>query len=140
MMKVLFDTNVLIDALTERTDDYKYCQKLIKAAIDEKIDGYISSKQITDIYYILRKELREEERRRVIKTIANTFTILPLLASDIKYCVNSNIVDYEDAIIDEVASVNMIKCIVTNNIKDFADSKSIIMTPRDLYTIVSIEQ
>lgn len=139
-MKVLFDTNVIIDALTERTKEYKYCQGLINAAVDNKIDGYISSKQVTDIYYILRKELGESERRNVIKTISNTFTVLPLLPGDIKYCINSDIVDYEDAVIDEVASVNMVKCIVTNNIKDFNNSKSIIMTPKDLYTIVSIEQ
>ena len=48
--------------------------------------------------------------------------------------------DYEDAIIDETAKVNMISYLVTNNIKDFNNSKSIIMTPKDLYNIASIEQ
>ena len=51
------------------------------------------------------------------------FTILPLIPSYITYCVNSSINDYEDAILDETAKVNVIPFIVTNNSKDFINSK-----------------
>ncbi len=139
-IKVLFDTNVIIDALTDRGEYYNYSQKLLLLVADEKIDGYISSKQVTDIYYIIRKYFNEKQRRATIGTLLNVLKVLPLLPSDVKYCINSKMDDYEDAIIDETAKVNMISYLVTNNIKDFNNSKSIIMTPKDLYTIVSIEQ
>ena len=130
-MKMLFDTNVLIDAICERNNNYKSSQELIYKVVNKEIDGYISAKQITDIYYILRKYCGEAERRKIIKTISNTFEILPLLPSFTNYCLNSKINDYEDAILDEQAKVNMISVIVTNNTKDFSDSKTLVLRPED---------
>ncbi len=136
-MKVLFDTNIIIDALlTDRTKGFNYSQKLLLMAADKVIDGYISSKQITDIYYILRKYLDEEKRRKTIRTLSEVFTILPLIPSYITYCVNSSIIDYEDAILDETAKVNVIPFIVTNNSKDFINSKVGIISPEKLLTLV----
>lgn len=135
-MKVLFDTNIIIDALTDRTKGFNYSQKLLLMAADKVIDGYISGKQITDIYYILRKYLDEEKRRKTIRTLSEVFTILPLIPSYITYCVNSSINDYEDAILDETAKVNVIPFIVTNNSKDFINSKVGIISPEKLLTLV----
>lgn len=137
-MKVLFDTNVIIDAIAERYSDYDYSQKLINKVVDGEIDGYICSKQITDIYYILRKYFDEKRRRLIIKSILETFKVLPLLPSYLSYCINSKIDDYEDSIIDEVASVNMIDFILTNNINDFPNSKAVIISPKELYTLKSV--
>jgi len=137
-MKVLFDTNVIIDAIAERYSDYDYSQKLINKVVDGEIDGYICSKQITDIYYILRKYFDEKRRRLIIKSILETFKVIPLLPSYLSYCINSKIDDYEDSIIDEVASVNMIDFILTNNINDFSNSKAVIISPKELYTLKSV--
>ena len=137
-MKVLFDTNVIIDALTDRVENYNYSQKLLLLVANEKIEGYISCKQITDIYYIIRKHFNEKQRRFAINTLLNTFNILPLFPSDIKYCINSQISDYEDAILDESAKVNMIPYIVTNNIKDFEHAKVITISPKELYILINL--
>lgn len=137
-MRYLFDTNVIIDALTERHPDYKCSQFLLKRVASKEIAGYICSKQVTDIYYILRKYYGEKERRQLIKMICETFEIVPLLNSYLSYCLKSEIVDYEDAIIDEAAKVNMIDAIVTNDIKDFANSTRVIFSPKDLYTLLNV--
>ena len=135
-MNVLFDTNVIVDALAERNNEYKYSQMLIQNVVVGNIKGYISSKQVTDIYYILRKYYNDNVRRQIIKTISETFSVLPLISGYITYCVNSKMNDYEDAILDETAKVNMIPFIVTNNIKDFANSNTTPITPKDLYKLI----
>ncbi|MCQ3034687.1 MAG: PIN domain-containing protein [Bacilli bacterium] len=132
-MKVLFDTNVIIDAMTARDYSFKDSQELIKKVIIGEIKGAITAKQITDIYFILRKYFdTEEKRREAINLIIDTFEVVPTLKSDLKYCVNSQIADYEDAVLDEVAKVNCFNFIVTNNIKDFHHSKTAILTPNQL--------
>ncbi len=135
-MEVLFDTNVIIDAITERTEEYKYSQKLIGCILNNEIHGYISSKQVTDIYYILRKYFGDKERRSILSTILDTFTVLPLLSSFTTYCLKSEMIDYEDAVLDETASVNVIPYIVTSNTRDFEKSKTAILTPKGLYSLV----
>ena len=137
--KCLFDTNVIIDALVDRTNEYNYSKFLISLVLNKKIKACLCVSQITDIYYILRKYLPREDRLKAIRTILNTFTILPLLNGDLFYCINSKIKDYEDAILDEVASVNCVNTIVTNNKKDFIESKNIIISPKELYQLMSID-
>ena len=69
-MKVLFDTNVIIDAFTMRDYDYKDSRDLLIKAANKEIDGYVSAKQITDIYYILRKYVNGEQiKKSIIKDL-----------------------------------------------------------------------
>lgn len=136
-MRILFDTNVIIDALTMRPPFHKSCSKLIIYASQDKIEAYVSAKQVADIYYILRKYIADEnDKRNIIKTIVETFNVLPLLPSDIKYCLNSDFSDFEDALIDECAKVNMLDTIVTSNTKDFEKSKLTIVTPLELESLI----
>lgn len=136
-MKVFFDTNVLIDAFTCRDYDYKNQKQLLRYVANEVIEGYISSKQITDIYYILRKYISSEtEKRRILRVILEQFETLPCLKSVCEYCLKSNIEDYEDAIIDETAKIFNVDYIVTNNKADFNNSKCIIISPKELVQLL----
>ena len=141
MTKIFFDSNVILDALTERDQDYKPAQKLIRLVASGSMKGYISAKQITDIYYILRKYCSEEiQRKAIIETIINTFEVIPTIKSDIQYCLKSDINDLEDALIDEVCKVNCINYLVTNNVDDFRKGKSTAFTPNQLITILEMDQ
>ena len=141
IMKVLFDTNVIIDALTERDLTYRHSKELVRYVISGAIKGFITAKQITDLYYIARNYFSTEmSRRQFIKLVVNTFEVIPTTKSDIVYCLNSKMKDLEDALIDEVYSVNCIDYLVTNNAKDFEGAKSVIITPEQLVTILEVNQ
>ena len=136
-MKVLFDTNIIIDAVTSRDYDYKESRDLVLKATNHEIEGYVSAKQLTDIYYIMRKYTDSESYRRyIINMICETFNIIPILPSDIGASLNAEIDDFEDAVIEETAKVNMIQYIVTHDTKHFAKSKLIICSPHDLLTLL----
>ncbi len=136
-MKLLFDTNVILDAFTERDYDYHSSQQLIRYVASGMVKAYITAKQITDIYYCLHKFCSSElKRKNVIKTIISTFEIIPTTKSDINLCLNSRISDLEDALIDEVCSVNCINYLVTNNKKDFDKGKSVIFSPKEIVTLL----
>ena len=76
----------------------------------------------------------------IIKSILETFKVLPLLPSDLQYVLNSKINDFEDAILEEVAKVNMIKSIVTNNKKDFKESTLTIYSPEELNLLTGLDE
>ena len=135
--KVFFDTNVIIDAITGRDSNYRDSQTLMVKAAKKEIKGYISSKQITDIYYILRKYTKDEAKKRAfIKLVSESFEILPLFPADVSYSLNSKIDDYEDAILDEAAKVNCIPFFVTNDSEHFKNANSVVMNPHDFLTFI----
>ena len=139
--KYFFDTNVIIDALANRDDNNLYARDLLRRVSVGKIKGYLCSKQICDIYYILRKYISSEnERRRVIATLLNAFEILPLLKSELTYSLSLPFDDYEDAVIDEVAKINCVTAIVTSNVKDYQQSKCEVWTPKQCWDIQNLAE
>lgn len=139
-MKILFDTNVVLDAITERYNDSQYAKLLISYLLQDKIKGYILTSQITDIYYCLRKYWTDEKQKReFIKLICNSFILIPPGRTNIITSCDSNINDFEDALIDNTARVNGVQYIATNNIKDFANSKLLAITPRELCELIELK-
>ena len=125
-MKILIDTNVILDVLCDRTDFVESSSKIWKLCEVEKIDGYISALSIPNIVYILRKELTPEKTQQIIEQLFMIFHIADLKSSDMKTS------DYEDAIQMVCAQRMKVDFIVTRNIKDFIESKVPAMKPDEL--------
>ena len=54
-MKIMVDTNIIIDVLLEREPFVDDSYKLLSLCEEHKIDGFVSASSITDIYYLVRK-------------------------------------------------------------------------------------
>ena len=139
-IKVFLDTNVIIDALTMRDKDYLPSRQIWRHIIHNNIKGYICSKQITDLYYIFRKYVKNESTiRQYLENIINSFEVLPFLKGDIIACLKTEMPDFEDAVLCEVAKVNMIPVIVTNNLNHFEKSKIMSLTPQQFLEMFSLQ-
>lgn len=136
-MKVFFDSNVIIDALSERKESF-YSLNLVKKVILGSIKGYLATKQITDIYYVLKRYgFTSEERVKLLKVITTYFQLLPTLSSDIKYSIEKyQEGDFEDFVIDNICKVNCCDYFVTSNTADFENSRNVVFAPKDLITIL----
>jgi predicted nucleic acid-binding protein len=51
-VKVLFDTNIVVDVITKRQPFYDNSRQLFYMAAKKEIIGIISAGSITDIYYL----------------------------------------------------------------------------------------
>ena len=54
-MKIMCDTNIIIDVLFEREPFAEDSCRLLRLCEEHMIDGYVSASSITDIYYLVRK-------------------------------------------------------------------------------------
>lgn len=141
LIKVFIDTDVIIDALTLRDNNYQPSRQLWRHVIYGNIKGYISSKQITDIYYIFKKYYRtEQEIRANLSAIVDSFEILPFLKGDVLACLKTEMNDFEDAIICEIAKTNMIPIVVTNNLKHFTNAGLMVLDPEQTLNMFSLNQ
>ena len=104
---------------------------------DQIINGIVTAKALTDIYYLLRKELNEKEVSRIISTIAKLFDIIDTTGADCRLALLSDMKDYEDAIMVETAKRINADGIVTRNLKDYQTEEVKIYAPDVLRKIVS---
>lgn len=65
-MKVLIDTNVIIDALVGRQPYYSNADKIIKLCADKKVTGYMAAHSIPDIFYYFKERLDRKRKTGVI--------------------------------------------------------------------------
>ncbi len=131
-MKVLIDTNVILDVLYKREGFYEDSLKIWKLCETRKLDGYISALSIPNIVYILRRELDPEKTLEVINNINLVFKIYDLKSDIIMQAAEKKTKDYEDALQMVTAQKLKASFIVTRNIKDFTGSKIIAVKPSEL--------
>lgn len=131
-MKVLIDTNVLIDVLCEREKFLEDSRKVWKFCEVNHIEGYISAVSVPNIVYILRKELNPERTQEIIEKLFLIFKICDLKAEDLKKAAVMKHSDYEDALQMVCASRIKADYIVTRNIRDFLVSRVYALTPAEL--------
>lgn len=130
-MKVLIDTNVILDVLCNRADFVEHSSNVWKLCETAQIEGYISALSIPNIVYILRKELTAESTEDVIKKLRLIFRIADLTAKDITSGAKMHLSDFEDALQISCAVRIKAQYIITRNVKYFANSPIAALKPSE---------
>ena len=135
-MRILVDTNVLLDVLCNRKEFVGMSAKVWKCCETKLADGHISALSVPNIVYILRKELDARKTKEIIDRIALIFTIDDLRAEDLKKAAALEYSDYEDTL--QMICAERIKAdhIVTRNVKDFSCSGVPAVTPAELISLI----
>ena len=122
-MKVLVDTNIIVDALTSRQPWNEHAEKIFFMAASHTAKMYITANTATDIYYLLRKYLKYSvAAKQIMSKLYSLFGILDVTANDCINALSSSISDYEDAVIEQTAVSAGLDYIITRNQKDYIPS------------------
>ena len=135
-MNVLFDSNVIIDAITQRDKANAGAQELYLKAVAKEINGFLVSKQITDIAYVLRKYVEKEKIRSFCQFLCKAFIILPFTKEDIQEATLLDGNDFEDDVLIYVAESNSMDYIATNNVSDFSESSVKALKPEEILKLL----
>lgn len=131
-MRVLLDTNIVLDYLGTNlgfTDDAK---KVFDLADERKDIKFVSSSAITDILYVLRRAVKDHELiRRKYESFRNKISILSVTENDIDTAFARNWKDFEDAVQYTVAESNGVDCIITRNKSDFEEDTIPCYSPQE---------
>ena len=137
-MKILVDTNIIIDALTSREPFREAAEQIFLLAANQIEDMYITASSATDIYYLIRKYLHDtDQARNTMSKLYELFHILDVTSSDCREALSSRVKDYEDAVIASCAKRNHMDYIVTRNIRDCEHSKVRALMPDELLKLIS---
>ena len=140
-MKILLDTNVIIDALTSREPWNKSAEKIFLMGANHIVDMYITASSATDIYYLLRKFVKDTaQSKQIMSKLYSLIGILDVTAANCVEALASPISDYEDAVVEKVAASKEMDYIVTRNIKDYQEGTVKVILPDDLISMLEEEE
>ena len=129
-MKVLLDTNVILDVLLHRIPFYEDASVVYDLVERRRISGYVSSSAMTDIFYLLYKAIKDTGKvYALMDTLTADFTIAPVLESTIKDALALRWKDFEDAVQFTAAGESGAEYIITRNMTGYKTSTIPSMSP-----------
>ena len=134
-MKLLLDTNIVVDILSRR-EGYMDSLKVLKHCEIKKAAGYISAITVTDVTYILRKHIRADRVREALLTLLSIVDVADVLKSDIRGAFTCGMKDFEDAVQAICARRIGADYIVTRNLKDFDASPVRAISPSGVLEVL----
>jgi len=131
-MKILIDTNIIVDVYQNREPFTLKSKAVLQLSERGRISGIITANQVTDIYYILGRHIRERAHLKLlVQKLLSTVMLADVTAADITAAFDLNMPDYEDALTAQCARRMKADYIITRNIKDFLESPVPVITPDD---------
>jgi predicted nucleic acid-binding protein len=130
-MRVCFDSNVVIDIMG-KSQQFFASLCAYDVVLTNNYDPVIPMFATTDIAFILQRSyLDKQKAREAIEQILVMFTLLDGHPLDCRLALDSNMTDYEDALIAFSAKRNGVDIIITRNKKDFVASPVPALTPEE---------
>lgn len=128
-MRVLFDTNIVLDVLLDRQPFAEPAAVLMSKVERSEMDGYLCATTITTIHYLLSRHLSKEQAVASIDSIMALFAIASVNRLVLEDALNAKFSDFEDSVLHEAARHANVEYIITRNIKDFKKAKVPVFTP-----------
>lgn len=135
-MKILFDTNVVLDVLLNREPYAPDGIKLFTAVENKIIQGFLCATTITTIDYLCTKAIGRKPAKQAISALLELFSIAEVNRKTLVAAIESDFSDFEDAVLYQAGVYVGVDGFVTRNIKDFALAERSIYTPSELCGII----
>ena len=136
-MRILFDSNIILDYIVDREPFSSDAETVINLCMEKGFDCSVAAHTITNVFYILRKDMSLEDRRNVLLRILGMFNVVGIDADKLASALsNKDFADFEDCLQHECALAFSADYILTRNKKDFSDSSIPAIDPQELATMV----
>ena len=140
-MKVLVDTNILLDVILLREPHLELSKRVLQCC-QSLVDGYIAVHTFSNMFYILHEteDFTIEECRDTFNKLLYVFDVASLDKSDVISAVNNEAFDdLEDSMQHQSSIACKLDYIITRNVEDFEKSTVPAVTPEKFLKLVHAE-
>ncbi|MDX2272785.1 MAG: PIN domain-containing protein [Cyanobacteriota bacterium] len=138
-MRVLIDTNVVLDFLQEREPFVKNAARLFERIDAGEIEGFIAATTITNIYYIVRRAAGRAVAQDAVTQVLSDLNICTVDLEVLEQALALDFEDFEDAVQYACAVAYGVDAIVTRDTTGFTNSEVPVVLPEDIGTINGAE-
>ena len=139
-MRILFDTNVLLDALLTRAPFAKSAISLLSAVELGDLQGYLCATTITTIDYLVSKAAGRSTANDAVDQLLQIFEVAPVDRRVLQGALALEFTDFEDAVLYVSALFVGVDAVVTRDKKGFTLARIPILSPEELVALLSQSQ
>jgi predicted nucleic acid-binding protein len=131
-VRVLFDTNVILDVLLARAPHVAPATALLDRVAMKTLDGLLGATTLTTIHYLATKAVGARAAQGHIRTLLGLFEVASVTRAVLTDALELDLADYEDAVLHEAARHAGADAIVTRDPKGFAQARLTRYAPEEL--------
>lgn len=131
-MKVLLDTNIILDYALIRQPFYDLADQIFALIEQKQLEGYVSASTFTDLFYILRKPRGKDWTLEFLARLLKLCQVATVDVNTVKAALEERYKDFEDDIQYQAALQAQLEAIVTRNPDDFPQKELRILIPEQL--------
>lgn len=135
-MRVLFDTNIVLDFLLARAPHDREACLLFDLLERRKLEGLLCATTLTTIHYLASKRVGRTKAQKSIRELMDLFEIAPVGRDVLDRALGLGFSDYEDAVLHEAARAVKASSLVTRNRQHFASATLTVFDPRELLAVL----
>ncbi|NEQ69639.1 MAG: PIN domain-containing protein [Symploca sp. SIO2D2] len=135
-MRVLIDTNVVLDFLLDREPFGENAAKLFEKIDVGEVEGLIAATTVTNIYYIVRKAAGLVSAQDAISQIMMDLRICAVDRGILEQAIALSFQDFEDAVQCACAITHEVDAIVTRDASGFVNAEISVVSPESLENLM----
>ena len=121
-MKIMFDTNVLLDVFQNRQAHYWASAHCLNKVLRSEVTVYVPAHALVTFHYVMKKHRGEKTARDAVRWLLEHFQVAPCDHAILERACGCGMADFEDAVVAVAAEYAGCFRIVSHNLGDFVDS------------------
>ena len=131
-MRVIVDTNVVLDVLLARKPFVSAAVQLFGLIERGQVEGMLCATSVTTLDYLLTQSLPRAESRETLRRLLRMFEIAPVTRAVIEEALQSRMTDFEDAVVEQAGRLAGAEAVITRDTRDFRRSAIKALAPDEL--------
>jgi predicted nucleic acid-binding protein len=137
-MRILLDTDVVLDLLLKREPYDKEAEKLFLLGADNSVELYVNSITPINVFYIGRKLKGREAASDAVQRLLALVQVAVVDSFVLSDAFSFGLTDFEDAVQCSAAISEGLDAVVTRNLEDYTGAPIQVLAPGEL--LDSLEQ
>jgi len=130
-MKLLLDTNVVLDVLLAREPFVTNAREIMALVEQKEVQGYLCATSVTTIHYLMQRSTDKTKADSLIVTLLELFDVAPVTKVTLYDASINNGVDYEDSVIYTAAKDAKVDMIISRDNKGFKNASVAVLSPEE---------
>jgi predicted nucleic acid-binding protein len=139
-VRLLLDTNVLLDVLLARSPHADAAVRILAAVEADVVTGVIGATSVTTVFYLATKAVGVRRAKGHVRTILSLFEIAPVTEAVLTRALELGFTDFEDAVIHEAARAARCTGIVTRDATGFKRAELPVYSPTELLAVLQAQR
>lgn len=118
-MKVVLDTNVVLDLLLDRAPHADAAAQVFAQIEAGLLTACVCATTVTTIHYVAEKTVGDAAARQHLAQLLSLVEVAPVTRPVVELALASPMADFEDAVLAHAAALSGAEAVITRNGRDF---------------------